>query len=53
MTESTLGGKTFKIRRTLRMQRTQEAQDQEEVANLQDLRLKDPEYGDDKPQLTC
>lgn len=35
--------KTFKIRKTLRLQRTQEAQEQEEVANLNDLRLKDSE----------
>ncbi len=45
MTEQTLG-KTFKIRKTLRMMKTQEAQDQEEVANLQDLRLKDGEVDD-------
>lgn len=40
MTEQTFG-KTFKIRKTLRLTKTQEVQDQEEVANLQDLRLKD------------
>lgn len=28
----------------------QEVQDQEEVANLQDLRLKEAEYGEDKVQ---
>jgi hypothetical protein len=33
--------KTFKIRKTLRLQRTQEAQEQEEVINLKDLRLKE------------
>ena len=33
MTEQSFN-KTFKIRKTLRLQRTQEAQDQEEVANL-------------------
>ncbi len=37
--------KTFKIRKTLKLTRTQEAQEQEEVANLQDLRLKEADNG--------
>ena len=41
MTEQTLG-KTFKIRKTQRLLRAQETMDQEEVANLDDLRLKEP-----------
>ena len=52
MTEQSFS-KTFKIRKTSRLQRTQEVQEQEEVANLDDLRLREPENGEDRVENTA